>query len=162
VNNKPVVEIWGTGFTGNHPGTAQETIDLINFFKARGCYVIGGVPTYWQTETNDSKSGFINAYKTYDMLSPWSVGRFGDVAGANSYKTNLLVPDKTFCDQNNIAYMPVLFPGFSWSNWTTGSPNQIPRNAGNFSWTQAVNIQSIGVKICTLPCSMNTMRERPL
>jgi len=145
VNNKPVVEIWGTGFTGNHPGTAQETIDLINFFKARGCYVIGGVPTYWQSETNDSKSGFINAYKTYDMLSPWSVGRFGDVAGANSYKTNLLIPDKTYCDQNNIAYMPVLFPGFSWSNWTTGSPNQIPRNAGNFSWTQAVNIQSIGV-----------------
>jgi len=145
VNGKPVVEIWGTGFTGNHPGTEQETIDLINFLKSRGCYVIGGVPTYWRTENNDSKSGFINAYKTFDMLSPWSVGRFGDVAGANSFKTNLLVPDKAYTDANSIDYMPVLFPGFSWSQWNSGTPNQIPRNAGNFSWTQAVNIKNIGV-----------------
>jgi hypothetical protein len=145
VNNKPVVEIWGTGFTGNHPGTEQETIDLINFLKSRGCYVIGGVPTYWRTETNDSKPAFLNAYKTYDMISPWSVGRFSDVAGATTFKNNLLIPDKTFTDAAGIAYMPVLFPGFSWSQWNSGLPNAMPRMAGDFSWNQAVNIQSIGV-----------------
>ncbi|HSZ72193.1 MAG TPA: carbohydrate-binding protein, partial [Cytophagaceae bacterium] len=146
VNNKPVVQIWGTGFTGNHPGTEQETIDLINFLKARGCYVIGGVPTYWRTETGDSKPSFLNAYKTYDMLSPWSVGRFGDVAGATNFKNNLLVPDKAFTDAQGIDYMPVLFPGFSWSQWNSGLPNAIPRQAGDFSWNQALNIKSIGVQ----------------
>lgn len=145
VNNKPVVQLWGTGFTGNHPGTEQETIDLIHFLQARGCYVIGGVPTYWLTETNDSKSNFLDAYKEFDMISPWSVGRFGDVAGATNFKNNLLIPDKAFTDQNNIAYMPVLFPGFSWSQWNNGLPNSIPRKAGEFSWNQALNIKSIGV-----------------
>ncbi len=148
VNNKPVVELWGTGFTDNHPGTEQETIDLINFFKARGCYVIGGVPTYWRTGNNDSKPGFLNAYKAYDMISPWSVGRFGDVAGANNFKNNLIVPDKTFCDLNNIAYLPVVFPGFSWSQWnntTVNPPNAIPRKAGDFWWQQALNIKSAGI-----------------
>ena len=148
VNNKPVVQLWGTGFTDNHPGTAQETIDLINFLKSRGCYVIGGVPTYWLSGTNDSKPGFLNAYKTYDMISPWSVGRFGDVAGAMNFKNNLIVPDKTFCDQNNIAYLPVVFPGFSWSQWNNNNvnlPNAIPRKAGDFWWQQAVNIKSAGI-----------------
>ena len=145
VNNKPVVQLWGTGFTGNHPGTAQETIDLIHFLQARGCYVIGGVPTYWLSGTEDSKPDFIDAYKEFDMISPWSVGRFGDVAGAANFKNNLLIPDKVFTDQNNIAYMPVLFPGFSWSQWNNGLPNSIPRKAGDFSWNQALNIKSIGV-----------------
>lgn len=145
VNNKPVVQLWGTGFTGNHPGTEQETIDLINFLQARGCYVIGGVPTYWRTGTGDSKSNFLNAYKEFDMISPWSVGRFGDVAGATNFKNDLLIPDKAYTDGINKAYMPVLFPGFSWSQWNNGLPNSIPRKAGNFSWNQALNIKSIGV-----------------
>lgn len=145
VNNKPVVQLWGTGFTGNHPGTEQETIDLIHFLQARGCYVIGGVPTYWRTGTGDSKSDFLNAYKAFDMISPWSVGRFTDVAGAANFKTNLLIPDKAFTDAEHIDYMPVLFPGFSWSQWNNGLPNSIPRKAGDFSWNQALNIKSIGV-----------------
>ena len=148
VNNKPVVELWGTGFTGNHPGTEAETIDLINFLKARGCYVIGGVPTYWRTENNDSKPSFLNAYKKYDMISPWSVGRFGDNAGATNFKNNLIIPDKALTDQLGIAYLPVVFPGFSWSQWNNSSanaPNAIPRNAGNFWWQQASNIKSAGI-----------------
>ncbi len=146
VGNKPVVQVWGTGFTGNHPGTAQETIDLINFLKARGCYVIGGVPTNWRTGTGDSKTGFLDAYKTYDMISPWSVGRFSDINGVNSFKTTSLIPDKTFTDQNGIAYLPVIFPGFSWSQWNGGVPNSIPRQAGKFLWQQALNIKSLGLK----------------
>jgi hypothetical protein len=146
VGNKPVVQIWGTGFTGNHPGTAAETIALIQFLQARGCYVIGGVPTYWRTGTNDSKNGFIDAYKAYDMISPWSVGRFGTITEANNFKTNLLVPDKTYTDQLGIDYMPVLFAGFAWSQWNTGLPNAIPRQAGSFFWQQALNSKSIGIE----------------
>jgi hypothetical protein len=152
VGNKPVVQIWGTGFTDNHPGNAQETIDLINFLKSRGCYVIGGVPTWWRTETGDSKPNFISAYNEYDMLSPWLVGRFGNNADANAMLANPMQDDRKYCDQRGIAYMPVLFPGFAWSQWngaptgTSGQVNEAPRNAGEFMWQQAKNIKSLGVQ----------------
>lgn len=69
VNNKPVVQIWGPGFT-SRVGNAAKTIELIKFLQSRGCYVIGGVPTNWRTESGDSKPGFMEAYKTYNMVSP--------------------------------------------------------------------------------------------
>ncbi|MDR1544198.1 MAG: family 43 glycosylhydrolase [Prevotellaceae bacterium] len=145
VGNKPVVQIWGTGFTDNHPGTEAETIALINFLKSRGCYVIGGVPTWWRTETGDSKPNFINAYNAYDMLSPWLVGRFSDNADADNKYNNPMLGDKTYCDAHNIDYMPVIFPGFAWSQWNSGNPNTAPRNAGEFMWKQAKNIKNLNV-----------------
>ncbi|WP_206424246.1 carbohydrate-binding protein [Cohnella candidum] len=144
-NGKTVVCIWGIGFT-DRPGTAAEAADLIGWFKNQGIYVIGGVPTYWLDGKNDSKTGFLEIYKSFDMISPWLVGRFGGLDGADSFKTNLLQPDFTFCQQNNIAYQPVLWPGFSWANLNPGSPrNQIPRLHGDFMWRQAYNIKSLGI-----------------
>ena len=144
VNNKPVVQIWGPGFT-SRVGNSAKTIELIKFLQGRGCYVIGGVPTNWRTESGDSKPGFIEAYKTYNMVSPWTPGRYKDIPGCDSYKTNYLIPDKAFCDANKLDYLPVLFPGFSWSTWNTGAPNAIPRIAGEFLWRQAYNIRSAGI-----------------
>jgi hypothetical protein len=154
VGNKPVVQVWGTGFTDNHPGTAAETIALINFLKSRGCFVIGGTPTYWRTNDRDAKGptqplpanqeSFENVYVKYDMISPWMVGRFKDNAGADNQLITMIA-DKSYCDARNIKYLPVIFPGFAWSQWNTGSPNDAPRNAGEFMWRQARNIKSLGV-----------------
>lgn len=144
VNNKPVVQIWGPGFT-SRVGNAAKTIELINFLQSRGCYVIGGVPTNWRTESGDSKPGFLEAYKAYDMVSPWTPGRYKNISGCDSYRTNYLLPDKAFCDANDLDYLPVLFPGFSWSTWNIGAPNSIPRIAGEFLWRQAYNIRSTGI-----------------
>lgn len=143
-NGKTVVCIWGIGFT-DRPGTAAESAELISWFKNQGIYVIGGVPTYWREGINDSKSGFLNVYKSLDMISPWYVGRFGTLAEADSFKTNLLQPDFAMTEQNGTAYQPVLFPGFSWSNMTGGPQNQIPRAHGDFMWRQAYNIKSSGI-----------------
>ncbi len=144
VNNKPVVQIWGPGFT-SRVGNSAGTIKLIGFLKSRGCYVIGGVPTNWRTESGDSKPGFMTAYKAYDMVSPWTPGRYRDLPGCDIFKTNYIIPDKNFCDANGLDYMPVLFPGFGWSTWNTGSPNSIPRLAGEFLWRQAYNIKNTGI-----------------
>lgn len=143
-NGKTVVCLWGIGFT-DRPGTAAESAELINWFKNQGIYVIGGVPTYWRDGINDSKTGFLNVYKSLDMISPWYVGRFG-MAEADSFKTNLLQPDYAWTGQNGIAYQPVLFPGFSWANMTGGPQNQIPRTHGDFMWRQAYNIKSSGIR----------------
>lgn len=142
-NGKIVVNIWGIGFN-DRPGTAAESAELINWFKNQGIYVIGGVPTYWRTGIEDSKPGFLDVYKLYDMISPWSVGRF-KMDGADNFKNNLLQPDLTFTQQNGIAYQPVLFPGFAWHNMTGKEKNQIPRLHGDFIWKQAYNIKSLGI-----------------
>jgi hypothetical protein len=144
VNGKPVVQIWGPGFA-SRAGNAAGAMELIEFLKSRGCYVIGGVPTNWRTSSGDSKPGFLEAYKRYDMISPWTPGRYKNISGSDNYRVNYLVPDKKFCDDNKLDYMPVLFPGFAWSTWNTGEPNAFPRLAGDFLWRQAYNIVQTGI-----------------
>ncbi|SEL59518.1 F5/8 type C domain-containing protein [Stigmatella aurantiaca] len=143
-NGKLVVCIWGIGFT-DRPGTAAEATDIINWFKGQGIYVIGGVPTYWRTGTNDSRTGFENVYKSLDMISPWFVGRFGGIDGADHYMRNQWQPDFAYTQQNGIAYQAVMWPGFSWYNLHGGPQNQIPRLHGDFMWRQAYDLKSVGI-----------------
>ena len=142
---KPVVQIWGIGY--NHIiGTAAQQLDLINWFKAQGCYVIIGVPTDWRNGTGASNPGWINTYKAGNMISPWSVGAYTDQTSTDNYKKNYLTPDLSYCNANGMAYQPVIFPGFSWSNWNGGAQNQIPRNKGNFLWRQAYDLRLMNIK----------------
>lgn len=143
-DGKLVICIWGIGFT-DRPGTAAESADLIAWFKNQGYYVIGGVPTHWRNGDNDSKPGFLDVYKSLDMLSPWFVGRFSQLSGADHYKTNQWEPDYSFTQQNGIVYQPVIWPGFAWKNMKNGPVNEIPRLHGDFMWRQAYNLKSIGV-----------------
>ncbi|MCC7505926.1 MAG: T9SS type A sorting domain-containing protein [Saprospiraceae bacterium] len=143
-DGKPVVALWGVGFT-HVQGNAAQSLDLINWFKAQGCYVIGGLPTHWRTGTGDSKPDFEAVYQALDMISPWTVGRYGDIPGVDNFRTNLIEPDLAWCNANNIDYQPVAFPGFAWSNWNGGAPNLIPRDKGNFFWRQAYNIRDLGI-----------------
>ncbi len=143
-NSKPVVCLWGFGFT-DRPGNAAQCLDVINWFKANGCFVIGGVPTNWRTSSGDSKAGFSSVYNAYDMISPWSVGRFGNNTEVDNFKTNYLIPDLAYCNTNNILYQPVIFPGFAWSNWNGGTQNMISRNKGEFLWRQVYNIKQTGI-----------------
>jgi hypothetical protein len=139
-NNKPVVCLWGFGFT-DRPGDTTQCLNVINWFKSNGCFVIGGVPTNWRTSTSDSKANFQSVYNAYDMISPWSVGRFSTNTGADNFKTTYLNPDLAYCKSKNILYQPVIFPGFAWSNWNGGTQNSIPRNKGEFMWRQLYNIK---------------------
>jgi hypothetical protein len=136
---KPVVAIWGFGFNdGNHLASPQQAQTVINWFKSQGVTVMGGVPTYWRTLTNDSytNAAWTPVYLSFDVISPWAVGRFGDNAGADTYTANITIPDLAECKSNGIDYMPVVFPGFSWHNENGGPLNQIPRNGGSFYWRQ--------------------------
>ena len=146
----PVVAIWGIGFAGR--GLKVSTFDsLINYFhylapaKYRA-YVVGGVPGQWRTLNGDSETdtSWTHVYHSLDMISPWAVGRYTDNAGADNWKTQRIVPDLADCNTNNVNYMPVIFPGFSWMNENGGTLNQIPRNGGNFYWHQAYNAKTAG------------------
>jgi hypothetical protein len=147
-NGKPVVGIWGFGFT-DRPGTPAEAQTVINFFKANGTTIMGGVPTYWRTLVNDSQSdpAWGPVYRSFDIISPWAVGRYGNVTGADNFKQDLIVPDLADATSHGLDYMPVVFPGFSWHNLNGGPLNQIPRLGGSFYWRQVYNAISAG---CTM------------
>lgn len=143
-NEKPVICIWGFGLNerSNRPANS---LAIINWLKGKGYYVIGGVPAGWRTGTRDSHPGYENVYKAFNMLSPWAVGRFNSLTGADDFKTDNLVPDQAYCAANGLDYQPVIFPGFAWSNWNGGTRNMIPRLRGEFFWRQLYNIKSLGM-----------------
>ncbi|MCU0784279.1 MAG: Ig-like domain-containing protein, partial [Verrucomicrobia bacterium] len=147
-NGKPVVAIWGFGFKDRYdtPQQAQQTID---WFKAAGCTVMGGLPTNWRTLTGDAQTNaaWSSTFRSFDVISPWSVGRYSSNSGADSFRNNYIVPDLADCTSHGIDYLPVIFPGFSWTNLNGGPFNQIPRNGGNFYWRQAYNAVLSG---CTM------------
>jgi hypothetical protein len=137
---KPVVAIWGFGFSGR-PDTPEQAQQAIDWFKAAGCTVMGGLPTNWRTLTGDAQTNaaWSSAFRSFDVISPWSVGRYSSNSGADSFRNNYIVPDLADCTSHGIDYMPVIFPGFSWTNLNGGPFNQIPRNGGSFYWRQAYN-----------------------
>jgi len=147
---KPVVTIWGFGFK-DRPGTPDDALTVINWFKSAGCTVMGGVPSKWRTLGSDSQTNaaWAAVYRTFDILSPWAVGRYSTLTGADDYKNNYIVPDRAECAVRGIDYMPVVFPGFSWHN-LKGDPsplNQIPRNRGTFYWRQVYNAISASCRM---------------
>jgi len=111
-NSKPVVCIWGFGFNdSNHPWDANTCLDVINWFKGQGCYVIGGVPREWRTGTGGSRAGFLGVYHAFNMLSPWLIGAVGNPTDADNIYNNFMVPDQADCNSNGVDYQPCVLPG---------------------------------------------------
>ena len=142
--SKPVVCIWGMGYS-HTPGTASEWTALVNWFKNQNIYVIGGTPRDWRTGTGDSKPGFLAAYTTLNMVSPWTVGAYSTDADVDNYKNNTLIPDRDYTIANGMDYQPVIFAGFAWSNWNGGVRNMIPRRQGNLFWRQVYNLKNSNI-----------------
>jgi hypothetical protein len=140
---KPLLAIWGLGFS-DRPGTAAQAAEIVQHFS--DVTLLGGVPTHWRTLGSDSKTdpAWAGVYRSFDLLSPWLVGRFADEAGADSALAQFIVPDLAETQTLGIGYVPVTFPGFSWKNLTGGPLNQIPRNGGKFYWHQVHNAISAG------------------
>jgi hypothetical protein len=143
---KPLVSVWGFGFP-DRSITTDVAQQIINWFKTGApakyqATIMGGVNDDWRTIGPPWDS----VCRSVDIISPWLVGRFGDVAGADSWKTSNLIPDIAECKSLGKEYLPVIWPGFSWSNMHQGTTpqNQIPRLGGTFYWEQAYNAISAG------------------
>jgi len=134
-NGKPVVCIWGVGVSGR-PGTPDTYVDVINWLKAKGCYVIVGTHNHWRTDSVN-----MNAYIAADMISPWTVGSYRFDVEIDNY-ANELASDLAVCNKNGIDFQPVVFPGFAWSNWNRGLPNDFPRRHGDMMWRQFAQIRN--------------------
>jgi hypothetical protein len=154
-NGRPVLGVWGFGFL-DRPGTATEALALLDFFQNTSqsdlqVTVVGGVPTHWRTLNGDSQTDpdWATYYRSLDVISPWSVGRYADDAGADSFRSTQIVPDLLAASQAGAEYMPVVFPGFSWANLNKDASllNQIPRRGGAFYWRQIYNATRSGSRM---------------
>ncbi|MCY3018614.1 MAG: glycoside hydrolase family 71/99-like protein [Planctomycetota bacterium] len=150
-NGKPVVTLWGFGFSDGRKYTPAEGMELVEFLKSDptygGCTVMLGVPTYWRTLDRDCVKDpkMHELILKADIVSPWTVGRYGKPADAVNYAQKAVAPDIAWCKEHGKDYMPVVFPGFSWHNMFAKSPlNQIPRLGGKFLWTQYVQAKKAG------------------
>jgi hypothetical protein len=133
-NGKPVVGIWGMGFNdANHPWDTNTCLEVITWFKSQGCYVMGGVPTWWRTGVSDSRSNFLSVYSAFDMLSPWMVGRIGNSSGSDSFYNNPDLGDQSYCNAHGIDYQPCVLPG-----------ERGQRAHGDFMWRQFYNMKRLG------------------
>jgi hypothetical protein len=148
---RPVLAIWGFGFT-DRPATPHQAAELIAFFKDNPdpryrVTIVGGVPSRWRTLTRDSQAdaGWSAVYRSFDVLSPWTVGRFRDARGTDDFYAREVAGDLAETRRLRIDYMPVVFPGFSWHNLRDSAPfNQIPRQGGRFYWRQVARALAHG------------------
>jgi len=147
-HGRPAVTLWGFGFAGRSD-TPEQAQQAINYFKAAGCMVVGGVPTAWRKLNRDAQtnSAWAAVFRSFDVISPWSVGRYGDDAGADRFRKYGIKPDLVAAARAGREYMPVIFPGFSWHNVNGGPVNQTSRRGGAFYWRQAYNATAAG---CTM------------
>jgi hypothetical protein len=142
-NGRPLLAIWGFGFTDRSPTPAQAA-ELIEFFKNNPdpryrVTLLGGVPTHWRTLSGDAQRdpAWAAVYRSFDILSPWTVGRFRDAASIDRFYADDVAKDISETRRRGIEYMPVVYPGFSWHNMNRAAPfNPIPRQGGRFYWRQ--------------------------
>lgn len=144
-NGKPVVCIFGMGYKGapaQGPGDSAACLDVVNWFKSQGCYVIGSVPMDWRTPNTFSRDNFSTVYSSFNMLAPWAVA----AQVVASYQP-WIQGDYDYCTAHGMDYQPIAYPGFSFHNSEAGSAlNLIPRNHGDFLWAQVAVMKTVGVK----------------
>jgi hypothetical protein len=143
---KPVVAVWGIGFSDSREYTLDECGRLVDALKADGCTVMLGVPTYWRDQSRDASPdpALHELLKRADILSPWSVGRFGKPEDAAAHAERMVKPDLAWCREAKLDYLPVVFPGFSWHHMHAGKLDQIPRLKGRFFWAQWLALRKAG------------------
>jgi hypothetical protein len=135
-NGKPVICIWGLGYN-DHPGTPETTLDIINYFKNKGMYVIGGLGNDWRTADGSrwSKAGYLSVFDALDAVSPWLVGVIGDAAGSDSNRKTYNEGDVSYLHGKGKHYQPCVLPG---------DLQQKQRHHGDFMWHQFYNMVQIG------------------
>ena len=142
-NGKKIVCLWGlTGLDQWRYPSAKNALALINWFKDRGYYVIGGFPdNEWSIVADD----YADVYAAVDMISPWVVGRFTK-GGVEKWWAPVFKRESAYCEKYGKAYMPVAFPGFAWCSFVGGPANDIPRQSGQFFWDQVKFLAAKGIE----------------
>jgi hypothetical protein len=156
---KPVVAVWGLGFK-DRDVTPDQAAAIIRYFRTASvpATVLGGVPASWRNLGEDgyyrdsrTEPQWAAIYRSLDVISPWSVGRFGNNNGADSFARLRLFPDIAETRLLGIEYMPVVFPGYSRRHGAFPEKNlplnSSPRRCGAFYQRQVQNAVKAGAQM---------------
>jgi hypothetical protein len=143
---KPVVFVWGFFSDRFGPALAHRIID---FFKADGPYeatLVGGCQWWWRAEKD---AEWARAFRRLDVLSPWNVGNVTKVDGEKHAATGYWKDDLAEARKAGVAYLPVLYPGFGWTNLKGkgAAGASIPRLGGRFFWRQFITAKNLGLEM---------------
>lgn len=150
---RPVVAVWGIGFSDDRAYTLAECRRLVRFLKddpdAGGCTVMLGVPWRWRELKGDaiSDSALHDAIQEADIVSPWTIGRYRTPDEVARHARQFMGADMAWCRERGLDYLPVVFPGFSWHNMHGGALDAIPRLRGRFLWSQIFEAKRVGAKM---------------
>ena len=127
----PLVTLWG--YTTTADATVDQLVELIDWFKNNPepkyrASIMLGVKNDWYKRNED----WMNAFKNVEVMSPW-------FSGDTDYDMG-----QAWCDANNVDFLPVVHPGFSWYNKSKNVRadhelkefNPHPRNGGKFLWDE--------------------------
>ncbi len=155
-HGKPLVAIWGVGFNDHRSYGLKDCAALVDFLKNDPRYggnsVMLGVPYGWREGVRDASGdpALLQLIRKADVVSPWSVARYESSPGFLADTLSYQEPDLAWCQAHHLDYLPVIFPGFSWTNLQkTGGKDRsrdwIGRRKGAFFWTQGSRLAQLGV-----------------
>jgi uncharacterized repeat protein (TIGR02543 family) len=149
---KPLVSIWGFGCDGR-PGTPEQAAALISWFqkdapaKYQATFMGGVNGSTGSSHWSEQPEPWASVFRSMDVISPWTVGRYSDTTSADGWKVSRIIPDMAVAAAAGKDYLPVIWPGFSWHNMKGAAENQIPRRGGTFLWRQAYNAIEAGANM---------------
>jgi hypothetical protein len=143
-DGKPVLFVWGFFSERFGPALAHRIID---YFKQQGRYevtLIGGCQWRWRAEQD---AEWARALRRFDVISPWNVGNVMRVGEQKHAATVHWKDDLVEAKKAGIAYLPVIYPGFGWTNLKgkDAADVTIPRLGGEFFWRQFVTASELGI-----------------
>lgn len=150
-NGKPLVAIWGVGFSDDRGYGLAKVESFIRLLKHNpewgGFSIMLGVPFGWREQERDATKdeNLHRILQLADIISPWSVGRYHRVDFQDGKHVANLIEDRKWCEKNKIDYLPVVYPGFSWHNMKGAKLDAIPRLGGKFYWDQFVAVRAAGI-----------------
>jgi len=145
-DGKPVLFVWGFFSDRFDAALAHRVID---FFKADGPYrvtLVGGCPWQWRRERDPE---WARALRRFDVISPWNVGNAVATDGRRFANTGTWKDDKSEAEKAGMAFLPVVYPGFGWTNLKgkRAAGQTIPRLGGDFLWRQFSTAADLGVEM---------------
>ena len=157
-DGKPVVAVWGVGFSDGRKYTLAECEKLVRFLKDNEKYggntVMLGLPTGWRTLDRDAVDDEVlhRIISQADIVSPWTVGRYRNPVEAGKHAESVVGPDIQWTEERELDYLPVVFPGFSWQNLQKANGKEsklgeISRMKGEFLWSQASAFRKAGAEM---------------
>jgi hypothetical protein len=141
---KPVVFVWGFFSDRFGPALAHRIIDLFKTDPKYAATLVGGCPWHWRTEKD---AEWARAYRRFDVISPWNVGNTMSAEGIKHAATGSWKDDLAEAKKAGMAYLPVIYPGFGWTNLNgkNASRATIPRLGGEFFWRQFATAAELGI-----------------